>query len=93
MGITATFSHELTEDFEQYAFQSKVNPDQKHFIHRDQGGHWLLNIVQVEESLTEREVQELRIELAELSAFMNGLSSREIRRCTEPGAPAFEGAL
>ncbi|MBC9943787.1 hypothetical protein ICL81_04505 [Leucobacter sp. cx-328] len=93
MSITATFSHELTEEFEQYAFRSKVNPDQRHFIHRDLNSPWQLNIVQIEESLTEREVQELRIELTELSAFMSGLNQRPLRRCTEPGAPAFEVAL
>lgn len=91
MSITSTFMHKLEHDFEQYSFASNVNPKQRHFIDIDNGGHWGLGIVQLEESLSLEEVQELRVELAELYAFMVGLNSRDLRRRTEPGQPDLEG--
>ena len=91
MSITSTFTHELAEGFEQYAFPSELNPDQKHFIHRDTDGPWQLNLVQLEGSLNPQQLQELRIELTQLDAFLGGLNVREIRRCTEPGSPELDG--
>lgn len=93
MSITRTFTHKLAEDFEQYTFNSKLNPKQRHFIDRDNDGPWKLGLVQLEESLSLEELQELRIELAELYAFMVGLNSRELCRRTEPGAPSFEEGI
>lgn len=90
MSITKTFTHKLAEDFEQYTFDSKLNPNQRHYIDRDNDGPWKLGLVQLEESLSPEQVQELRIELAELYAFMARLNNRDLRRRTEPGAPAFE---
>lgn len=91
MSITDTFKHKLESDFEQYSFPSNVNPKQRHFIDIDNGGHWKLGIVQLEESLSLEDVQELRIELAELYAFMVGLNNRDLRRLTAPGQPDLEG--
>lgn len=93
MSITATFAHKLADDFEQYTFTSNVNPKQRHYIDRDNDGPWKLGLVQLEESLSLEELQELRIELAELCAFMIALHQPELRRITEPGAPSFEEAL
>lgn len=91
MSITSTFKHTLDHDFEQYSFTSNVNPKQRHFIDIDNGGDWKLGITQLEESLSIEEVQELRIELAELYAFMVSLESRDLRRRTEPGEPDLAG--
>ena len=91
MSITATFTHKLADDFEQYTFISNVNPKQRHYIDRDNDGPWKLGLVQLEESLSLEELQELRIELAELYAFMIGLNQRELRRRTEPGEPDQHG--
>lgn len=91
MSITTTFTHKLEPDFEQYSFPSNVNPKQRHFIDRNEGESWVVGIVQVEESLTLAELQELRVELADLAAFMIGVQQREIRRHTEPGTPELNG--
>lgn len=91
MSITATFAHKLADDFEQYTFTSNVNPKQRHYIDRDNDGPWKLGLVQLEESLSLEELQELRIELAELYAFMIGLNSRELCRRTGPGQPEHNG--
>lgn len=91
MDITSTFEHTLAPEFEQYSFPSKVNPKQRHFIDIDRGEDWKLGIVQLEESLSLEELQELRIELAELYAFMVSLKSRNLRRITEPGEPDHQG--
>lgn len=91
MSITATFAHKVEPDFEQYSFPSNVNPRQRHFVDRDEGEPWKVGIVQLEESLTLEELQELRVELADLAAFMVTLKQREIRRRTEPGEPELAG--
>lgn len=91
MSITATFTHKLEPDFEQYSFPSNVNPKQRHFVDRNEGEPWKVGIVQLEESLTLEELQELRVELADLAAFMVTLKQREIRRRTEPGEPELAG--
>lgn len=90
MSITTTFTHKVEPDFEQYSFPSNVNPKQRHFVDRNEGEPWVVGIVQLEESLTLAELQELRVELADLAAFMVTLKQREIRRCTEPGQPQAE---
>lgn len=91
MSITSTYTHKVEADFEQFVFPSAVNPDQHHFIDRDQGQPWKVNIVQTEESLTLEELQKLRAELAELEEFMIGLQQRDLRRQTEPGEPELAG--
>lgn len=91
MSITSAYVHTLEHDFEQYSFVSNVNPKQRHFIDTDDQGVWKLGIVQLEESLTLDELQELRIELADLCAFMAGLKRRELHRHTEPGEPDLAG--
>lgn len=91
MSITATFTHKVEPDFEQYSFPSNVNPKQRHFIDRNEGESWVVGIVQLEESLTLAELQELRVELADLAAFMTTLKHRTLRRHTAPGQPDHNG--
>ncbi|WP_336652369.1 MULTISPECIES: hypothetical protein [unclassified Leucobacter] len=91
MSITAIFTHQVEPDFEQYSFPSNVNPKQRHFIDRNEGEPWVVGIVQLEESLTLAELQELRVELADLATFMMSVQQREIRRRTEPGEPELAG--
>lgn len=91
MAITETYTHEKTETFEQYSFDSLVNPSQKHFVFRDAGEPWKLSLVQIEEAMTPEQVQELRLELIQLDAFMLALDLRAIVRRTEPGEPELNG--
>lgn len=94
MAITKNYTHTVDDGFEQYSFKSNVNPKQKHYIDRNESeSEWLLCIVQTEESLTCQQVQELRVELTELHAFMKSLDQRELCRRTEPGAPSFEEGI
>ncbi len=90
MSITSTYMYKVEHDLEQYSFPSNVNPRQRHFVESAEG-QWQLNVVQTEESLSLEELQELRVELAELYAFMVTLNQREIRRQTEPGEPEQHG--
>lgn len=91
MSITTNYMHKVRDDFEQYTFASALNPKQRHYIDREDDGPWKLGLVQLEESLSPEDVQTLRIELAELYAFMVGLNQREIRRTTEPGERDLAG--
>lgn len=91
MSSTTTYTHKLEPDFEQYSFPSNVNPKQRHFVDRNEREPWKVDIVQLEESLTLEELQELRVELADLAAFMMSVQQRDIRRRTEPGEPELAG--
>ncbi len=93
MRITDTFKHKLESDFEQYSFPSNVNPKQRHFIDIDNGGHWKLGLVQLEESLSREEVATLMRELTDLLAFMDKLSRPDLHRHTEPGQPQHEETI
>lgn len=94
MSITNSYKHTFDDGFEQYAFESNLDPKQKHYIDREGfDDPWVLCLVQLEETLTPEQVQELRVELTELYAFMQGLNQRELCRRTEPGAPSFEEGI
>lgn len=91
MSITSTFTHTLEDGIETYAFKTALHKSQyRHLVDRSDDGPWQILPLTDDEGMDIPTARAYLQELTELIEFAENLTAREIRRCTEPGAPRFE---